>query len=72
MTGVDYVHDVFEFTGKGIKVAVIDTGVDYTHPALGGCFGPGCRVSVGYNYVDNNSGEYHIKFERLQDHFLST
>ncbi|KAG0246052.1 peptidase S8/S53 domain-containing protein [Mortierella sp. GBAus27b] len=55
MTGVDYVHDVFKFTGKGIRVAVIDSGVDYTHPALGGCFGrPECRVSVGYDYIDND------------------
>ncbi|CAF4244555.1 unnamed protein product, partial [Adineta steineri] len=23
------------------QVAVIDTGVDYAHPALGGCFGTG-------------------------------
>lgn len=27
------------WTGQGIKVAIIDTGIDYTHPALGGCFG---------------------------------
>jgi len=26
-------------TGKGIKIGIIDTGVDYTHPDLGGCFG---------------------------------
>lgn len=38
-------------TGKGIKVAVIDTGIDYTHPALGGCFGPGCLVSYGSDIV---------------------
>ncbi|MFZ2455800.1 MAG: S8 family serine peptidase [Candidatus Altiarchaeia archaeon] len=24
-------------TGKGIKIAVVDTGIDYTHPDLGGC-----------------------------------
>jgi subtilisin family serine protease len=29
-------------------VAVIDTGVYYLHPALGGCFGPGCKVGFGY------------------------
>ena len=28
-------------TGKGVKIAIIDTGVDYTHPDLGGCFGSG-------------------------------
>ncbi len=30
------------------KVAVIDSGVYYKHPALGGCFGPGCKVGFGY------------------------
>ncbi|CAK7199659.1 hypothetical protein SEUCBS139899_002342 [Sporothrix eucalyptigena] len=38
-------------TGKGVRVAVVDTGVDYLHPALGGCFGPGCLVSFGYDLV---------------------
>ncbi|KAJ3211293.1 hypothetical protein HDU67_004635 [Dinochytrium kinnereticum] len=37
--------------GKGIRVCVIDTGVDYTHPALGGCFGKGCKVAFGYDFV---------------------
>ncbi|TGJ83571.1 hypothetical protein E0Z10_g5200 [Xylaria hypoxylon] len=41
-------------TGKGIKIAVIDTGVDYTHPALGGCFGPGCLVSYGSDIVGDD------------------
>ncbi|KAG5982365.1 hypothetical protein E4U55_001995 [Claviceps digitariae] len=40
-------------TGKGIKVAVIDDGVDYHHPALGKCLGPGCLVSSGYDIVGN-------------------
>ncbi|PSN72515.1 subtilase [Corynespora cassiicola Philippines] len=38
-------------TGKGVKIAVIDTGIDYTHPALGGCFGTGCLVADGYDLV---------------------
>ncbi|KID61032.1 subtilisin-like serine protease PR1C, partial [Metarhizium hybridum] len=39
-------------TGKGIKVAIIDTGIDYTHPALGNnCFGKGCLVSFGTDLV---------------------
>ncbi|KAI8870363.1 subtilisin-like protein [Ramicandelaber brevisporus] len=44
-------RDKYKLTGKGIKVGVIDTGIDYTHPDLGGCFGPGCRVAYGYNYA---------------------
>lgn len=33
------------------------TGIDYTHPALGnGCFGPGCKVAKGYDYVGDDFG----------------
>ena len=43
-----------DITGHGITVAVIDTGVDFTHPDLGGCFGAGCKVSSGYDFVDGD------------------
>lgn len=42
--------------GKGIKVAVIDSGIYYLHPALGGCFGIGCKVAFGYDLVGDNFG----------------
>jgi subtilisin family serine protease len=42
-------------TGQGIRVAVIDTGIDYTHPDLGGCFGPGCKVVAGYDLYNNDA-----------------
>ncbi|PHH85845.1 hypothetical protein CDD83_11095 [Cordyceps sp. RAO-2017] len=38
-------------TGKGSRIAIIDTGVDYEHPALGGCFGRGCVVAFGADLV---------------------
>ncbi len=38
-------------TGQGVIVAIMDTGVDYDHPDLGGCFGPGCRVEAGFDLV---------------------
>jgi subtilisin family serine protease len=41
-------------TGKGFRVAIIDSGVDYTHPALGGCLGPGCLVEVGYDFTGDD------------------
>ncbi len=30
---------------------MIDTGIDYTHPALGGGFGPGFKVAYGRDFV---------------------
>ncbi|MFG3338363.1 S8 family serine peptidase [Glycomyces sp. NPDC048151] len=41
-------------TGEGVKVGVIDTGIDYTHPDLGGCFGSGCRVAYGTDFVGDD------------------
>ncbi|MEH7254321.1 S8 family serine peptidase [Neobacillus niacini] len=39
------------FTGKGVTVAVIDTGADYTHPDLKHAFGD----YKGYDFVDNDN-----------------
>lgn len=43
------------YTGKGVKIAVLDTGVNYKHVSLGGCFGIECKVVDGYDFVDNDT-----------------
>jgi thermitase len=43
-------HDLA--TGSGVTVAVIDGGVDFNHPALGG------RATSGYDYVDGDNDAY--------------
>ncbi|KAG0049745.1 hypothetical protein BGZ83_005428 [Gryganskiella cystojenkinii] len=69
LTGVQQVHDSLKIFGKGIKVGIIDSGVDYTHPALGGCFGPGCKVAYGYDFVgDDGQSPDHDPTSDCSDH----
>jgi subtilisin family serine protease len=44
--------------GAGVTVAIIDTGIDYTHPALGGGFGPGFKVKGGWDFVNNDADPF--------------
>lgn len=41
--------------GAGVSVAVIDDGVDYMHPELGGGRIPNSVVVAGWNFVNNTS-----------------
>jgi hypothetical protein len=40
--------------GKGIKVGILDTGIDYKNSALGGGFGSGFKVAGGFDFVNND------------------
>ncbi len=42
-------------TGEGVVVGMIDSGIDYTHPDLGGGLGVGCKVIGGYDFVNDDS-----------------
>jgi subtilisin family serine protease len=51
MTGADIAQSELGLSGRGVRVAVIDSGIDYDHVDLGGCFGRGCRVAKGFDLV---------------------
>ncbi|MFD7070274.1 S8 family serine peptidase [Streptomyces sp. NPDC059913] len=41
-------------TGTGTTVAILDSGVDYTHPDLGGGIGKGHKVVGGYDFANGD------------------
>jgi subtilisin family serine protease/photosystem II stability/assembly factor-like uncharacterized protein len=48
-------QDGQSLTGEGVTVAIIDSGIDYTHPDLGNGFGSDYKVVDGYNYINDNN-----------------
>ncbi|WP_285800661.1 MULTISPECIES: S8 family serine peptidase [unclassified Exiguobacterium] len=53
---VDRLH-AENITGEGIKVGVLDTGVDYNHPDLKNVY------KGGYDYIDNDSNPMEATYE---------
>jgi len=51
MVQADIAQSGLGLTGQGVLVAIMDTGIDIDHPDLGGCFGPGCRIAMGWDFV---------------------
>ncbi|KAJ4307856.1 hypothetical protein N0V84_012449, partial [Fusarium piperis] len=52
-TNVAAMHQAGHF-GEDVVIAIVDSGIDYTHPAFGGGFGPGHRVEAGYDLVGDD------------------
>lgn len=53
--GASQAWTTYGVTGAGVRVAIIDTGVDYAHADLGGCLGAGCKVIGGYDFVNDDT-----------------
>lgn len=58
--GADKLHQE-NITGEGIKVGVIDTGIDYNHPDLKSSY------KGGYDFVDNDSDPMETTYQEWKD-----
>ncbi|KAA0563198.1 S8 family serine peptidase [Bacillus sp. CH30_1T] len=58
--GADKLHQE-NITGTGVKVGVIDTGIDYNHPDLKGSY------KGGYDFVDNDSDPMEATYQDWKD-----
>lgn len=55
LIGASAVRSLYQIDGTGLTAAVIDTGVNYRHEALGGSFGPTSKVVAGVDFGDNDA-----------------
>lgn len=53
LTHVNEAHSL-GYDGKDVIIAVVDSGIDYFHPSLGGGFGEGFKVESGWDFVGDN------------------
>ncbi|KAI1387323.1 subtilisin-like protein [Hypoxylon trugodes] len=65
MAGVAKLHQL-GIKGKGVKVGIVDTGVDYRHPALGGGVGADFKIAGGWSWLADNGTAVE------DDNFLTT
>ncbi len=52
-------YNGFNLTGSGRTICIIDTGINSSHPALGGCYGnnnasSACKITGGWDYCADN------------------
>ncbi|ORX57485.1 subtilisin-like protein [Hesseltinella vesiculosa] len=50
---IDRVHHQLGLRGQGVTIGIVDSGIDYHHPAFGTGFGPSHKVALGYDLVGN-------------------
>ncbi|SCZ93776.1 BZ3500_MvSof-1268-A1-R1_Chr6-3g08877 [Microbotryum saponariae] len=55
MTGFHKLRAKGLFGFSNVTVCVIDSGVDYRNEVLGGSFGPGSKIRVGYDFIGHGS-----------------
>ena len=60
--GAASTRDLYQVDGSGLSAAIIDTGTDYNHPALGGDgYGPGHKVVDGWDFSKDKPDPYPLQ-----------
>ncbi len=54
----DQARTTYGVTGAGLTAAIIDTGINYNHTALGGGFGAGFKVVAGYDFANDDNNPF--------------
>lgn len=54
-TGMDQIRAQYGLNGQGQTVAIIDSGIAYDHPALGGGLGRNYRVVGGWDFTEGSA-----------------
>ena len=57
-TGQDQVVSKYGFDGTGQTIAVIDSGIAWSHTALGNGYGSGYKVVGGWDFTENDADPY--------------
>ena len=53
--GAPQVWEQLGIRGRGVTIAIVDTGIDYNHKSLGKGFGPGFKVIGGYDLYNDDA-----------------
>lgn len=64
--GIPLIHGLTyrnAYAGSNIAIAICDTGIDYTHPRLGGGGFPNAKVLGGYDFGDNDTDPAPYSFQ---------
>ena len=62
---IPYIHDTIGVTGRGVRVGVLDTGVDYRHPVFAPYLVPTYRYMPGLGYYTLRGANFTVVAGRL-------
>ncbi|MCL2286498.1 MAG: S8 family serine peptidase [Firmicutes bacterium] len=58
---IPYIHETLGLTGAGIRVGVLDTGIDYRHPVFAQYLVPTDRYTPGLGYYTLRGGNFMVE-----------